>query len=720
MKRPLVIASVLALAVALGVRLLGDGDESQADAVEPVSPAAAPAGAEAEPAALDARVREVVAAPTQSEAPVAESVAVRVVAAGSYGRDAERFPGVAFELLVDGDGDGSGTIVHAGRTAEDGTAEVELALDDPAALFAQLAEPGYQERRAVARSERADDGARVITLLVRAGATARGRVVDRERAPFGAEVRLMHWVEREGVPALGRSEAVAHALADGRFALHLDEGDLDDGVPLALFADGGDAGTGVLGGLALALDDLPQDLEIVVAGPGVVRGRVVDASGAPAAALDMRVLLAELDQPQGSSVLPEPLAGRRKAEGGGRLWVALVTDADGRFDARGLRPERYVVRARRAGGTGGYRDVLTAPGGVLADGAELRLVHSRSYLAVRLLDADGQPRTGEHPTAEYRRYRAFGAPSEWPQTPSVLVARCLARMDEATVDGAALEGAVLSRSEVVFELSEPGRYVVGAIGGGYRGDFTVVDAAPGSGRLEAELRAAPPQELGAAHVRVFHGNDEIDGDFGQPAFRLYLEHVETAAVLLARDERGSGPPFRFDAPPGRYRLVAEGEDDVESYHGTLMRGRELDRVEQEIVLVAGDTIDVQLALGAGARLEVTLEGEPPPVDVTAQGYDESQRDWHERIARSATLRLHAPGRRPSTVVRTVEWTGSSAAGPHLTSLFELGATSVSQVVPSGRYELVATLQDGRTAMQGVELVAGEALPVTLRFEARDR
>jgi hypothetical protein len=166
---------------------------------------------------------------------------------------------------------------------------------------------------------------------------------------------LHRWIAPRGRRWLDHG-APARLLCDGWFELHL-ERPVEAGL---LLAEAGLHGTGTLAGLELSLDTPPQDLRIVVSGAGALRGRIVDASGAPAAGLDVLVLLAALDDERGSFVLPEPDASLRRIEGGGRLYVTGSTDSSGRFEARGLRPEPVVVRARTGPGyASGYPLLLT-------------------------------------------------------------------------------------------------------------------------------------------------------------------------------------------------------------------------------------------------------------------------------------------------------------------------------------------------------------------------
>ncbi len=699
--RLLALALVLVVAATAGARLLGaSGGAARAQPPPPVP--AAPAAPRVELCAPAAPAREAVA-----PAP-ARRITVRVT---TKSRSA-----LAFELLV------ADEVVHAGRTRHDGSADVELELRAcPTALHARVVEPGYQQRPFSVRRAQADD-AYFVALDTQAGATARGRIVDASGARVEASVTLRHWIERDGRPALGQLEAATRDVGRGRFELDYALADVHHGARLALVADGGAAGTGVLGDLALALDAPPQELEVVVGGPGVVRGRVVDASGVPAAGLGLLVRLAELDGDggelgasdlqvarlvrcagRGFDMDPRAalrrLAAQREADGGGHVAVELWTASDGTFEVRGLRDADHVVRAQD--GRSRYPHPLTSDP-VAADGAALALVYSRTHLVVRLLEADGEPRSRVEagPRGLRETMLTYGAERAWPSEPTVIVSRCDPLSDGWTAgEEPVLDSRSISLDQIVYELDEPGRYVVGAVGGGFRGHFTTLDVRPDR-RNEVTLRAAPPVEHGKLRVRVFHGGEELDRDLS-----VHLEDVRSAAVLLEHVAFGARSPFTFVAPPGLYRVAAQDEHGT-GYHGGMYRDRTLGRAERNVEIVSGATVDVELEIERGARLAVTLEGEPAPVEAASEG-DELEPVDGELLARCATLRLVTPGRRPRTV-RYVE-------DGELTPLFELGTSVATTVVPAGRYELVGRLRDGREARASVHLVAGETLPVTLRF-----
>lgn len=720
----------------------------------------------ARPAASDPPVPESTAPPPARAAPAARValepeavdprkpeplVTVRVRSVVHFGKDAAAVPEIAFQIIAARESTTARTQpdlwsrfppvpitpadppIAAGRTDARGEALLDLDRSqvraDPDGLplvCVRVVEPGYQQQVFFGRAAKDEPGVLEVLIQARRGATARGRVVDVRGAPVDAEVRLCRWMK--GVRNRLEPGRRARLLAGGWFELHFDEAIVGGHV----LAEAGDLGTGCARDLDLSLDAPPQDLRVVVRGEGAVRGRIVDASGAPAAGLDVLVMLAELDDERGSSVPPEPAASLRRLEGAGQLWVMTRTDPTGKFTALGLRPEPCVVRARIGQTWGAYPLLLTSLP-VEADGAELALRVARPTLVVRLLDVDG--RTWSSLAAENPAFaslgrlgsRFAGSTTDWPVKPTVSVFPCVVEDGQPCIVGDRLEGRPLDTGDGVFEVQEGARYLVSARGPGFDGIPREVEVPPGSGPVVVELRARDLGELGTITVRVVHAGSELTGGYGGEPFGLRLETFSPVTLLALHDTEQSSASFVFRAPAGTYRVVAEGRTATEFHHGTVTRRRALGRSEAEVVLRAGAREEVLLDLAEGARLEVTLVGEVTEADVAAA---RAANPWladrmtdvvaaEAEVARRAALaELHLvePGRPREPVLRVdLAYSGSSAAGQHLLTQWPLGETRVSEVLPCGRHSLVARLPGGRTARAEVELVSGTTAKVTLRF-----
>ena len=635
------------------------------------------------------------------------TVLLEVFTVESYARDALPVSGVAFEVRRVGDGP-TDPPVASGVTDAGGKALVALPGDlavwkEPGEpnVLGMVADPQYQSRRANPR-EASEGGPPRLKLRAHPGSTAVGRVVDLEGRGVEAVVRLHESRGGAPPPFVGRR---ATELGGGWFHHHVRAD-----VSGVFVAESEVAGTGTLA-VELSAVAPPRDLVVVVRGPGVVRGRVYEGPDAPAAGLQLRVGLAELETGRGGSRTPNSIRTERLFEGRGRLQAEVTTDADGRFEVRGLRDDEYVVRARTRSRDEDYQFLLTEHP-VPADGTRLELELHRPHLVVHVQDEDGGPWRGAMVTGyRYSRNRDLHA---WPEEP-VLIVRDAGSKREPVVASwprlqSSLEQGVLP---AVFEVDDDRRYLVGALGGGFDGRMALVDVPPGSGRVEVVVRRPPRCVLGSVAVTLASEGRELRGEGGEPEFRLWLEHVETCAVLLTRYEYLRETRVTFDVPPGRYRLVATGAPSVDHHHGTLLRPRTLGRVEAEVEVVSDTTAEVGLDLGPGGSLAVSLTGEARDEDVRAvrERFPGVSAEWLETLSRSASLSLLRGNRRPEAVLRQARDRGSY--GPHLCEDWPLGETHGSEILPAGNYVLLARMPGGREARASVAITAGETTDVRL-------
>ncbi len=607
-------------------------------------------------------------------------------------------------------------------------------------IIGRIVGPGYQHRTASALAPVAEGEAPVLPLSCRAGGTARGRVLDGAGKGVEATVSLNPWIAPNGVRKLGygprtktsdlgldAGQTMMSALGygptgkglatTGRFELHF-----TGSITGALLATSPTLGSGAL--LELELDPLdpPQDLVIVLRGPGRIAGRVTDGSGNPAAALSILVLLAELDEPDGSFVLPEPAASDRRVEGKGNLWATLETDAQGRFAVHGLRPGAYVVRAR-VKAHGSYPKLLT-PSPVPADGSKLELRLLRPHFLVQLRKPDGSPieRPADVKKSAWGSAYAFGgdAPSRWPSSVRVLLFEDAHLGPSPAPAERSLRGKPAGPGDFVFEAKEGRSYWIGAQGEGFDGSLSEVRFPVGGERQVLTLTAGPPIPMGEVEVRVFYGAEEFQGrGYTEREFRLALESLDHGGLLLEKASSVREYPLFFSAPVGRYRVVATGDSSMDTHHGTLFDERDLGRAEATVDITEGDPKQVELHLGPGARLKVSLSGSSSPQDLEAlleaSPYfrEADNQDQALSIAGKAALSIAQPGRRYEYVYRTEESAGSSAAGTHRTWDWPLGETHTSMMVSAGTFALVARMKGGRVAQREVVLVPGETLEVEL-------
>jgi hypothetical protein len=292
-----------------------------------------------------------------------------------------------------------------------------------------------------------------------------------------------------------------------------------------------------------------------------------------------------------------------------------------------------------------------------------------------------------------------------------------------TAVGASLKRASGPEGAFEYEVVEGARYLVGAIGPGFDGSLREVDVPRGKDRVVVDLHAQDLGELALLSVRVFHRGHELDGGMDEDPFALQLEGRE-GNVLLSVPCDVLRAPFQLRAPAGDYRLVVEGRAGTNFPHGYVERVRLLGRCERVLRLVAGDRQEVELEIGEGAKLEVTLVGQAEDADVRAawEGaspgarMEEVQDREAERRSALAQLYLVADDRRREPVLlltRAME--GTSAGGLHLLDQWPLGETSVSECLSAGRHTLIARLPGGREARAEVDLREGRTTPVRLRF-----
>lgn len=651
------------------------------------------------------------AAPTSSDVP--SSLTFRVATRESLMPNAAAVPRISVAIGVGSALDPSYVPLVEGRTGDDGTLVVELArgvIDAASArgehIWARVVERGYQQRvRSLALDVQTREHA--AALIAFRGATVRGRVVDAERRPIAAKVRVVPWLGERGFGFGGQAEA----REDGWFEVHLSASGAHE-----VIADAGELGTGTLRDVRVNVDELAPPLEVVVTGPGIVRGRVRDDAGAPAAGLDLEIAAAGYDAARAALAVGSVPAGALELgalelEGRGRVVALARTAGDGTFEVRGLRDDLYVVRAVLPAPA--RRTELLTPIAVKSDGKPLQLVRSRPHLAVHVVDERGRPHetvVATHGAQSWFDDRA------WPKEERIAVGIAEPGIDLwGRVEEWVSTGRRVGPGEFVFDVVAGRRYRVGALGGAQRWTPIEVDVPGGAGRVDVRLVLPAAIPTGELLVQVHEGEGRR-----ATSIAITIEDPATGAMLVKQDgDTGGQSTMRL--PEGEYRVVVEGAPFVDFHHGTVLRERGAGRFETLARVVAGSTTRVSAVPGEGARLRVQLEGRANDADRAAiakhyAGMTCGVDDWNEVFAARATLVLLAPDRRPIEVQFIEEWLETSAAGKHLTSFLALGATDVSQIVPAGRFTLEARLPGGRVARTPVVLVDGGTTDVELAFE----
>lgn len=527
-----------------------------------------------------------------------------------------------------------------------------------------------------------------LSVWAGAGTWIRGRVVSAEGEVVSATVRLAEddaWANTTS--AIQNFELEAHGPG-----------------PWTLFADAGTHGTGLAKAYPAPAGRPPLPVELRVAGPGVVCGRLVDGRGEALVGHGVLVKHADADDlgSIGSGRLAEVLNLWRTV-GGGQIVGEARSDGEGRFVVRGLAAGLYRLLASPDGrsfmnlslrNTDRKRLVVLTPEPIPADGFERTFELRRPHLVVHLVDPGGRPFAGEFHVRPPRRGSSAppGARLELLVLELGAEGRTARRIGEVQGDGG-----------VLFELESDRTYRVALVGA--RQPWRPVDVAvtPDDDRIERTLVVEPPGVPGTLVVR------RVDG---APAFcsapKLTVACPETG-VVVAREELGA--ETRVELPPGRWRVTVEDAPVRLGWHGTPLAEPCVGPFETEVDMVAGRERTVLVAPPAGARLAVSIAGAPDASDWRALEMEGApDRGWDP--ATRVTLRLLAP--RHAAVPVWFLW--KRLEPPGLEDALALGESATSWIVPAGRWMLEGRLPGGRVARTEVVLVDGETTEARLVFE----
>lgn len=311
-----------------------------------------------------------------------EPVWLQVISAENPAPGAATVGEVAFELHRVGSTHGTPPL-FVGKTDANGELRVklergwtrDLRSGGRPDLIGRVTEPGYQQHSMRPEVHPSREGSRRLVLLATPGGTIRGRVTSASGQGVDARVSFQRWREpdlnlqgtKNGSPQ-SALELIASAmyLGSGYFELHLPES-----VSGMLLAHRAGLGSACRRDLQLDVERPRQDLNIILQGPGSVRGRLTDSAGVPVGGHTLMARLAELEVtgPGGSTQSGD----RLRAEGTGSLWHRVVSDENGWFLIEGLRMDRYVIRASKQA-VSAKMSILLTKQPVLANGIALELV----------------------------------------------------------------------------------------------------------------------------------------------------------------------------------------------------------------------------------------------------------------------------------------------------------------------------------------------------------
>lgn len=577
------------------------------------------------------------------------------------------------------------------------------AIDD-ARVWVRVVEPGLQQR--TYSRELPDANAAELTVFAMPGLTLRGRVVDEHGTSVAATVSARTF-DFEGKLGMG---ATCWSGEDGWFELFPFQGGVQN-----LIADAEGHGTGVLRDVDLAAP--PEPLVLVVRGPGIVHGIVLDDAGRAVPALDLGIWIPSIDTEDGGMAFPPHALDRAVLEGRGRPWATARTDSNGYFRAAGLRADTYLVRA--GDGPEGPFPIRLTPEPVVSEGAPLELRLQRTYLAVKLVDERGQPWTDGvslgDPNWWGGRDRAT-AGKVWPESTTIVVMRARSSALPGEYAEERIEGQ-RAGDEFVFVVPDDAHLRVGLVGGTQTWRPIDVDVPRFAGRVEVTVAASSADTRGTLSVVV----RDFEGRTLNSLCSIRIEDVDDGAALVFDDLREEpGSPRTYRLPEGRYRVVVQGEPLIDGFHGIVWAGSNCGRVEELVDVRRGATTDLLAVLPVGARIQLALAGEISEAQRQAQrdqnppGFDlRFLLDEHD----AARTMLVREGRRPIPVRFPYFLRGSSAQGNHVGDWLALGTEATSEPLPAGRFELVARLADGREVRAPVELVDGVTTKLSLAFDA---
>jgi hypothetical protein len=498
--------------------------------------------------------------------------------------------------------------------------------------------------------------------------------------------------------AVFRQEGVHMLAAEGTTDATLDDGDSPSRVDF-------DLGTGESDPFDVRFRQPAPEVVIAVTGSGVLQGRLVDAEGRPAMAVELHALLVG---PDGGEA-PEP------ARRAGFTQKQQQTTADGAFQLRGLREGRYHLWARMGEWEDSNSTRLTAEP-VPSDGAPLELLFDRPVLAIHVRHLDGS--VPEQPITLIRR-SPWADEDAWPHDPGLMVTR--AGSDARTLWESQLHVDLVGPGEFSLELQEVRSVELGIVARDRPWQPVRVDAPAEGGRIDVELVMPPPVPPGTLVV-------DVVGRAGQALHQLVailVLDVERGIVLLRREfEFGQDDawPDRIAVPPGTYRLVVEGIAAHNRNHGYVSSRRRWGGWESVVTVGSGAEVPVTAVLGAGATLALRVLGEPDEADVEASrpwwkgARSRSEEELLDK-ARLVTLRLEQEGRWPVTVAFPREaWEGTTASGTHLFSSVPFGEDATSALLTPGEFTLVCRTQGGREIRRPVLLVAGQTTTLEVVFD----
>lgn len=664
-----VLFVILIVAAGIGLFVWQQGAEGALGEVLPEASVGGPAGEGAQPLTLGAARR--VEGPERSSAQAPASPPATGDAADPMGATLERAVSVEVELAVHRSDHttagmrvevelvgpaGNGQRVAGGMTDAAGKFQAQCTLnypvsEDPPRLRARVRQTGFTEKWGALST--GDGGASYAGRVdLQKGQTLRGHLIDGDGLPLLGRVSLYR-LDRGNGDVRYVGHACKTSKEDGRFAYHAAARAWESsGEPsqLVLVGRAPGLGTAALVDFETAGLDQLNAIELVVRGPGEIRGRLTDGAGeaVPGAKLTLASVHLESGGSGGKALASKALGAlliQREMAGEGFEREETVTGADGGFRYAGLRPGEY--RIHTTSDLEGQpwvpkdrtRRVLLTPepvrAGTPGDPARsLELTLERRQLVVTLLRADGSPWTGPTHVAESWFVLMHGESDQWSQRPSVSVTEQPGRTSRYGRD--------LGEGRFAFAISDVDSLEVVVMGGelggmGFPVEARTVGVDRGANTIHVEFRAVPRIPGGTLRLtgtvterssmrRTFLGagqraqaEDAPKSVFGAPIPRAEVEDVQEGFYLASHEleilDVATGRALRsansvvqlpgtggMALPEGRYRVAIRPLHSGETFMGPQCGG-----ASAEVSIADGEAAIVRLDVDAGSTVRPYLD-----------------------------------------------------------------------------------------------------------------
>lgn len=489
-------------------------------------------------------------------------------------------------------------------------------------------------------------------------------------------------------------------------------------------------------------------VELPLRGSGVLNGRIETAEGEPVRGL--QVLAVEAGAPfSGEAGQPlSPDAPTLDFQGQGLGVVRGVTDDEGRFGFAGLRPGPFHVFEASAKGLEVRERLSGAP--LAADGREHVIVlegESFAGLEVEVLAADGARVTkpvlwsaagdATFPPMLNNNVRVWIEPEPWVDGALALDVEGNALGWEgaagqgggsastsgggkpAVADQAAfggpppIVGTVTPEGLVRFARLKPGAYRVLAASMQHAliSKAITITAAGAPERVTLRMSAQSQTATLLIDLRTNSGG-RLMGLTHVGLTERATGHRIAGEIV---DSLMSSARPKFVVPAGEYWLDVSNFPTFDGPNGAVDE-RSLGASRVAVTLAPEATEELRVQLPNPARLEVYIDSVNPPAN-EAPSSQAASTDAALDQQTLVRIDLYRQGESPIPVWfysdGSVTDFPNAPSAPDVFRAIPCNRSWLSEPLPAGRFEVLATLADGRTQRASIELVDGETSPLNL-------